>query len=91
MPLTTSPPTELTQAQLAESRAPYIHGVVTIVTVLGTVGVTLRCISRRMSGTRFSYDDYLIFVALVSLYSTRMGFPLIDRLGESSSCSLSTP
>ncbi|KAL9130303.1 MAG: hypothetical protein Q9217_001478 [Psora testacea] len=60
-------PVESTQDNFAESRRNDVIVAVTIVTVLGVAGVVLRCISRRISSTKLSYDDYLIMIALVCL------------------------
>ncbi|KAL9102359.1 MAG: hypothetical protein Q9163_002481 [Psora crenata] len=59
--------TKLTPEQLAESSASEVYVAVTFGTVIGIAGVTLRCVSRRMSKTKLSYDDYLIVLAAVSL------------------------
>ncbi len=54
-----------TPEELAQSEAPRIYIALGIVTVIATVGVILRFISRRKSNTALSYDDYTIALALV--------------------------
>jgi len=51
---------------LSESEAPYVYIPVAIVTAIATLGVVLRCIARRKSDSKFSYDDYMVVFALVN-------------------------
>lgn len=60
-----SPQFEFTPAELAQSKAAPIYIALGIVTVIATVGVILRFVSRRKSNTALSYDDYTIALALV--------------------------
>ena len=54
-----------TPEELAQSKASLIYTSIAIVTVIATVGVILRFVSRRKSDTALSYDDYTIALALV--------------------------
>ena len=57
-----------TPEELAQSKAHEIYISVAIVTVIATVGVILRFVSRRKSNTALSYDDFTIILALVGSY-----------------------
>lgn len=52
-------------AELAQSEAPTIYASIAVVTIIATVGVVLRFVSRAHSKTKISYDDYTIVLALV--------------------------
>ena len=54
-----------TPEELAQSAAPRIYIALGITTVIATVGVILRFLSRRKANTVLSYDDYTIALALV--------------------------
>ena len=54
-----------TKEELAQTEAHSIYASVAIVTIIATVGVILRFISRNKSKTRLGYDDYTILLALV--------------------------
>ena len=54
-----------TTEELAQSKAHETYISVAIVTVIATVGVILRFISRKKSKAALSYDDYTIVLALV--------------------------
>ena len=62
-----------TPEQLAQSKAPQIYTSLAIVTVIATVGVILRFVSRRKAKTTLSYDDYTIALALVGIYQPQIG------------------
>ena len=62
------PQFEFTPEELAQSTAPQIYIALGIVTVIATVGVILRIVSRKKSNTLLSYDDYTIAFALVGSY-----------------------
>ncbi|KAK3174435.1 hypothetical protein OEA41_001681 [Lepraria neglecta] len=57
-----------TKEELAQTEAHSIYASIAIVTVIATVGVILRFISRNKSKTRLGYDDYTILLALTFLY-----------------------
>ena len=59
------PQLQFTPEELAQSKTPQIYTALGIVTVLATVGVILRFLSRRKSNTTLSHDDYTIALALV--------------------------
>lgn len=59
------PQLHFTPEELAQSKAPSIYIALGVVTVIATVGVILRFLSRRKSKTTLSYDDYTIALALV--------------------------
>lgn len=64
----TPQPHGFTPEELAQSKALEIYISVAFVTVIATVGVVLRFMSRRKSDTALSYDDYTIALALVGTY-----------------------
>jgi hypothetical protein len=66
-----------TPSELASSEAPTIYASIAVVSVIATVGVVLRFVSRAYSKTTLSYDDYTIVLALVPL-SSHMCLTLSD-------------
>ena len=56
------------EEELAQSEAHGIYSSIAIVTVIASIGVVLRFLSRRKSKAGLSYDDYTIVAALVQLH-----------------------
>ncbi|MCJ1294429.1 hypothetical protein MMC34_005987 [Xylographa carneopallida] len=48
-----------------DSRAPVVIGIIVTIMTLASVSVVARIYSRKLSGIKLSWDDYLIMVALV--------------------------
>lgn len=52
---------------LSDNRGPEIVATITILTLLGTIAVVLRCLARRISNLSFGADDWLIGLAMVRM------------------------
>lgn len=61
---------------LNHNRGPEIVGALTTLTIIATIAVILRFLARRVSGSLYGWDDWLILFALVctsldSLFETK--------------------
>ena len=51
-----------------ETRVPEIHGVIITLSVIATILTALRVLSRRIIRAQLWWDDWTIFLAMVSIY-----------------------
>lgn len=51
---------------LHRNRGPEVVGALTTLTIVATIAVAMRFLARRVSGSLYGWDDWLILFALVS-------------------------